>query len=208
MRSMIAILVVSAAACGGSKKPVEKPVAKVEAPPPEPVKEEPPPPPPPPQLPGWYADAEYTVVLADDGSATIQNKKKKKSVTGTWDGTVNTMTIGDKSSPIKLEDEKLTFTTAAGDKTLARQPAGFKGENYEYKKSEKDFGSLQLNEDGSCVHGTKGIPAPCKYTLDKGTLTVTDDDKPKKPTVWVVWFEDGGKTMHTPKLDYKITGGE
>ncbi|CAN5866645.1 hypothetical protein BH11MYX2_BH11MYX2_34080 [soil metagenome] len=204
---MIALLVL-AAACGGSKKPAPKHVAKVEAPPPEPVKEEPPPPPAPPSLIGWYADAEYSVVLADDGTATIENRKKKKSVTGTWDGTVNTLTIGDNSSPIKLEDEKLTFSVAKGDKTLARQPAGFKGENYEYKKSEKDFGSLKLNEDGTCVHGTKGIPAPCTYKLEKGTLVVTDNDKPKKPTSWIVWFEDGGKVMHTPKLDYTVTAAE
>lgn len=216
MKSMLA-LVLATAACGGSSKPaaepmppppMPEPVAAAEPPPVEapataPVAEPAPPPvvAPAPTLPGWYADANWSVAINDDGTAAIENKKKKaKAVKGTWDAAAGTLTIAKKATPIKLDGTKLVFTFAGAEHTVPRQPLSFDGTTFGWKTNEKDFGSLQLNPDNTCIHGTAGTPKMCTYKLASGQLVITYNDKPDKPLTWVIWFDENGKVMHTPKL--------
>jgi hypothetical protein len=197
-------LLIALAACGGSPKPAPPPpapapVAAVE-PPPAAKEPEPPPAPPPPSLPGWYADADLSVTLADDGAAIVM--KKGKATKGTWDATASTLTLkGAKATPVKLDGSALVVAIGGAEKTLPRQPTKFAGTNFANEK-----GSLQLNEDGTCIHGQGGIPAMCTYALVEGKLTLTYTNEPKKkPAAWVVWFDDTNKIMHTPKETFTAT---
>lgn len=209
----IAALVIALTACGGSAEPPASPPPPVSAPPPvaaEPppaVAAEPPPaakapepaPEPPPSLPGWYANADVSVTLADDGSATIL--KKGKATKGKWDATASTLTLnGGKPTPIKLAGHALVVAIDGGDKTLPRQPSKFTGTTFA-----NDDGSLMLNEDGTCLQGKGGIPSKCTYSLAEGKLTLKYVDDPKKPVTWVVWFDETNKVMHTPKETFTAT---
>jgi hypothetical protein len=208
----LATLVLALAACGGSAEPANSPptpapepaaaapaaasaapVASEPAPAPK-EKEPEPAPPPPPSLAGWYANAHISVVLADDGSATLV--KKGKATKGKWDATASTLMLkGEKSTPIKLADRALVVAIDGADKTLPRQPSKFTGTTFA-----NDNGSLQLNEDGTCIHGHGGIPEKCTYALVDGELTIKYPDNPKKkPAAWHVWFDETNKIMHTPK---------
>lgn len=216
-------LVLAAAACGGSSKSTNKPtppsaprpaapVASAEpattpAPPaeppaPAPAPEPAPPPPPPPSFTGWYATEGYSVAIVDGGTATVETRGKKVSKKkATWDSTENTLTVDKKTNPIKLEGELLVVTIGGAEQKLPRQPTSFEGKTFA-----NDKGSIQLNADGSCVHGQKGIPAMCTYKLDGGKLAITyTKETKKKPVSWVVWFESDGKVLRTPKETFTAT---
>jgi hypothetical protein len=199
-------LVVLTAACGGSPpppaQPPAEPVAAAPAPPPEPTPA-PEPPPPPPSYVGWYADAEFAVFLNEDGTASVEHRKKKaKPVKGTWNQETNTLTIANKESPLVLVGDALAFSFRGAQHTSPRQPSTFEGRTYKWEKDESHFGTLTLNADNTCLEGKNGQPSPCTYKLEGGKLVVTYNDKPKKPVTSVVWFEDGGKVMITPTQKY------
>ena len=177
-------LVLVVTACGGSSKPT-------------------PTPPPPPSLAGWYASAEFSVVLDEGGTATVEKRGKKpaKVKKAAWDGAANTLTVDKKANPIKLEGDVLVATLGGAEQKLVRQPAAFDGKTFA-----NDKGSLQLNADGTCVHGQAGMPAMCTYKLDGGKLAITyAKEAKKKPVSWIVWFEPGGKVLHTPKETFTAT---
>lgn len=192
------------AACGGSPKkapppppPAAAPVAAAEPPAPSPPPE---PTPPPPSLPGWYATADATVVLGEDGAASIIQKGKAKK--GKWDAAASTLTLaGGKPTPVKLEGTALVVAIGGKDVTLPRQPSKFTGTTFA-----NEGGSIQLNEDLTCVHGKAGTPAMCTYVLADGKLTITYKDEPKKkPVVWNVWFDETNKVMHAGKDTFTAT---
>lgn len=221
-------LVLAAAACGGSKKSSTKPtppsaaqptkaapVASTEpatgpvtSPTPAPdtaavTTPEPAPAPPPPSFTGWYASANYSVALSDGGTATVETRGKKasKAKKGTWDESANTLTVDKKATPIKLEGDELIVTVGGAEQKLARQPVTFNGTTFANEK-----GSIQLNADGTCVHGQAGKPAMCTYKLENGKLAISYQPEAKKKAVsWVVWFEPGGKVMRTPKETFTAT---
>jgi hypothetical protein len=84
---------------------------------------------------------------------------------------------------------------------LPRQPSKFAGTTFA-----NDNGSLQLNEDGTCLHGKGGIPTKCTYALADGKLKLTYPDEPKrKPVTWAVWFDDTNKVLHAPKETFTAT---
>lgn len=204
-------LVLAVAACGGSSKPATTPEpapapepAPVEAPPPEPEPAaEVAPAPPEPTFPGWYASADAVVALTDDGKATVEGRGKKvvKAKKGTYDKEAGTLTIDKKATPLKLDGESLVVTVGGTEHTLARQPDSFDGVTFA-----NDNGSIQLNADGTCVHGSGGLPSMCTYKLADGKLALTYPKEPKKKAVsWAVWFEPGGKVLHTPKETFTST---
>jgi hypothetical protein len=216
-------LVLAAAACGGSSKSTNKPTPPRQAPKaaapvaaaqpaPAPVAQieppaaapdpEPAPPPPPPSFTGWYASEGYSVALVDGGTATVETRGKKVSKKkASWDSAANTLTVDKKANPIRLDGNDLIVTIAGTEQKLPRQPSSFDGKTFA-----NDKGSIQLNGDGTCVHGQKGIPAMCTYKLDGGKLAITyAKEAKKKPVSWVVWFESDGKVLHTPKETFTAT---
>lgn len=220
MKQALALVLVLAA-CGGSSKsntaptpppaPAPEPVAAAPepvAPPPaaepEPASApEPAPPPPPPSLVGWYASGDFSVVLDEGGAATVEKRGKKpaKPKKAAWDGETNTLTVDKKASAIKLEGDVLVATLGGAEHKLARQPVAFDGMTFA-----NDKGSIQLNADGTCVHGKAGAPAMCTYKLEGGKLAITyAKEAKKKPVSWIVWFEPGGKVLHTPKETFTAT---
>lgn len=209
MKIVLALLLATAA-CGGSSKPATTPQPEpapeptaaatpeptpAPAPAPEPPPApEPAPPPAPPSFGGWWASADASVLLADDGKATIENKKKKATKKGTWDAAAATLTVDKKATPLKLDGEQLVVSVGGAEQKLWRQPTTFD------TTFSNDGGSLQLKADGTCIHGVAGMPANCTYKLEGGKLAITyAKEAKKKPVTWVVWFENNGKVLHTPK---------
>jgi len=198
--------VLAAAACGGSKPAPTPPPAPEPVAAPEPAPEPAPPPapePPPPATPvGWFASADYSVAFVEGGAATVELRGKKpgKAKMGTWDVEAKTLTVDKKATPFVLDGDNLTVTVGGKEYKLVRQPATFVG------TYANDNGSIQLNEDGTCVHGVGGIPAKCTYKLENGKLAVTYDKETKKKAVtWLVWFDQGGKVLNTPKEQFTST---
>jgi len=200
---LLLAFVLAAAACGSSKPAPKAPVAAAPpAPAPEPEPE--PEPPPAPKLDGWYASAEYSVALNNDGTAVVETRAKPKkgkvkatkakTEAGTWDSAASTLTVGAEPAPVSLEGETLVVTIGGTEQRLARQPITFEDTTFTNAK-----GSLQLKADGTCVHGKAGQPTPCAYKLEGGKLAISYPEAPKKkPVTWVVWFDEGGKVLHTP----------
>jgi hypothetical protein len=215
-------LLLAAAACGGSPKstatpaPEPAPAEPAAAAPAEPVAAapaaepapaaapapEPAPAPAPASLAGWYASADFSVALVDGGEATIEKRGKKpaKAKKATWDGAANTLTVDKKATPIKLDGDALVVTLGGAEQKLPRQPTTFSGTTFA-----NDKGSIQLNADGTCTHGQAGMPAMCTYKLEDGKLAIKYKEAKKKPVTWAVWFESGGKVLHTPKDTFTAT---
>lgn len=186
-------------------EPAPEPAA---APEPAPAQEAPAPepPPPPPSLAGSYASAEHSVALLKAGEASVvtkptgKAKKAPKPQTGTWDEAAGTITLKGKAAPIKLDGDMLVISIDGAERKLHRQPTSFHGQGFA-----NDNGSIQLNADGTCVHGKAGIPELCTYKLEGGVLTITYKHEPKKTLTWPVWFENGGKLLHTPTETFTST---
>jgi hypothetical protein len=214
MKLALVAVLFAAAACGGSKPAPTTPTADpAPAPRSEPMQtdattapaalvaaekpaEPAPPPPPPPSLPGWYASADASVELKDDGTALVEARGKKagKAAKGKWDSAANTLTIAGKTTPVKLDGDSLVVTVGGAETTLPRQPTTFDGTTFA-----DDNGSLQLNADGTCLQGKGGIPEKCTYKLAGGKLALVFKGAPKLSATWPIYFDAGGKVMHTPK---------
>ncbi|MDX2093480.1 MAG: hypothetical protein SFX73_36890 [Kofleriaceae bacterium] len=185
-------------------RPAAKPAMPAPAPAPAPAAPapEPAPPPAPPQLSGWYAAEGYSVALVDGGTATVEMRGKKISKKkATWDDAASTITFDKKTNQMKVEGDYLYVTIGGTEQRLTRQPTSFDGKTFANEK-----GSIQLNADGSCVHGQAGKPAMCTYKLENGKLAIKySKETKKKPVSWVVWFESDGKVLRTPKETFTAT---